>query len=349
MPNEKPDYQCIRCGYNCKRKDYMYKHLFEKTKPCQGCLNDIELTDEIRHCIIKNRRYIIKKQLTKNIINQTINNYNTLNNFINQMDPIAKLDKLLSYQNIDQIDFEEHLDNRLVNRIKRLEDKSYRAPYVLNLENLLELINLVTKVDAEKLKQFSVLFDKKIGRLKIYRDKGWETFIEEFGIKEIVSLIKSYYLDTYELYLIRNLHADCSNISNRQTLNEHIEIYYKFIYIFDLMPTIFGLEDNEILGHSLVETNPHYLEEKYMKLYYSQKNKVKQIERDRIKKRLSKIVKENTAHNIEELNQVILEILKIDEDFRKELFETYQISSNQSDISLAVPDVNELLPPDNID
>lgn len=55
----KPDYQCIRCGYNTHRKSHMVQH-FSNIKPCPAVLNRIDLTDEIKQDILKNRVHMIE-------------------------------------------------------------------------------------------------------------------------------------------------------------------------------------------------------------------------------------------------------------------------------------------------
>lgn len=50
-------YQCPRCGYKSAKKWDMQRHLYGRDKECQGEVEDIELTDEIKESIIKNRIY----------------------------------------------------------------------------------------------------------------------------------------------------------------------------------------------------------------------------------------------------------------------------------------------------
>ena len=53
----KPPYTCCRCGYETRRKDHMEKHLYKLFTQCPGATQDIELTDEIKEAIVKNRVY----------------------------------------------------------------------------------------------------------------------------------------------------------------------------------------------------------------------------------------------------------------------------------------------------
>jgi hypothetical protein len=57
-------YNCIRCNYKTKHKTKMSTHLYKRIKDCPATENDIELTNEIKEYILKNRIYRIPKQIT---------------------------------------------------------------------------------------------------------------------------------------------------------------------------------------------------------------------------------------------------------------------------------------------
>jgi hypothetical protein len=319
MPKKRmTPYQCPRCGYETSEKDRVRRHLYGNKKACPATLNLIDLTDEIRAFVLENRQYSLPKKEIGQIQN-IVNNFNILNNFVNQMDSSDKLTHLLDHQNKKMLGFDDKLENYFENRIKRLEDTSFKAPYTLTQSDLIELVDKLTRVDKNRLEELNVLFDKKIKRFLIYQDSEWANYFEETGITELVNLIKSYYLDNYELYLIRSIHMDGSRVTNRVALNEHLTIYYRFLAIFDLTISVVGTTDEEILGHRLVENSEYYLEDKYLKLYNDQKKLVKQTEKNRIKRQISNIVKENSVHNIAQLNSVLMDLLQINDDFRNKL------------------------------
>jgi hypothetical protein len=146
--------------------------------------------------------------------------------------------------------------------------------------------------------------------------------LEEAGAKELISLFKSYFLNNYEEYLIKHLHGDNVRSLNKVQLKQHLDIYYNFIAVFDLVPFICDMEDQQILGHNLIEHNKNYLAETYMQLYIELKNQLKVSEVNRIKKRIVAIIRENTIQNTSQLNQTLCDLLQLDEKFRKELVET---------------------------
>jgi hypothetical protein len=54
-------YTCPRCDYKNKDKYSIRRHLYDRTQECPAYKNDIELTDEIKEYILKNRVYQIPK------------------------------------------------------------------------------------------------------------------------------------------------------------------------------------------------------------------------------------------------------------------------------------------------
>ena len=56
-PHKKQPYECICCGYATTRKSCMVDHFYKAKKPCPKCINDIDLTDEIKEYILSNRVY----------------------------------------------------------------------------------------------------------------------------------------------------------------------------------------------------------------------------------------------------------------------------------------------------
>ncbi|GAG03953.1 unnamed protein product, partial [marine sediment metagenome] len=112
----------------------------------------------------------------------------------------------------------------------------------------------------------------------------------------------------------------------------HVDIYYKFLIIFDLMPDIQNCSDTDILGYQLIEGNDEYLAEIYIKIYMEQKKQLKRIEQNQIKKKIIDIVKQNTTENLEKLHRVIMDLLKLDDNFRDELLKSRQLLANTEKI-----------------
>ena len=323
----KQPYQCPRCEYMCKIRQDIKKHFSRKT--ICPCKNDIVLTDEIKDFVYINRVYHPPKLNKQQIVNQSINHYNMLNNFLVQMDPLDKIKHLLEYHDKRLLGFEDRLEVHYSYRVDRMENDKYVTPYMLNQENLLSEIDKLSKIDIShdpenKIGLMNILHDRTMKRLKIWSGFEWESFLEDIGAKEIVSLIKSYFFDIYEKYLLIKLHKDGQAGYDRAKIKEHLEIYYKFIGMFDLFPYIIDVTDSEILGHRLKEDNERFLGETYMCLYQKLKISQKQSELNHIKRSVISILKNNTNHNIDQLNQSISELVKVNRDFKEKIVGQYE-------------------------
>ena len=87
-------YTCPCCSYYTAKKTHMYRHLYELLKPCHKSENNIELTNEIKECIMQNRVYHIPKKTETQILIQQINTNPQINNFVNKMETFDKIDTL---------------------------------------------------------------------------------------------------------------------------------------------------------------------------------------------------------------------------------------------------------------
>lgn len=54
-------YQCPACGLTTTRVSNIKKHFYDLQKPCPRVSNDIELTDEIKEYVVKNRVYKVQQ------------------------------------------------------------------------------------------------------------------------------------------------------------------------------------------------------------------------------------------------------------------------------------------------
>ena len=120
-------------------------HFYELKNLCKN-ETGIELTDEIKEYVLEHRKYIP----LKNNANNVINNYNTLNNFIIQMDLITKIEHLLAYQNIKTIDFEANLETHFEKKEKRLNEDKYPYGYYLTHGDMIKIYEVAEKVDLHQ-------------------------------------------------------------------------------------------------------------------------------------------------------------------------------------------------------
>lgn len=321
---QKQLYQCIRCGYSTNDKTKMRKHLYSLKKPCSGHVNDIELSDVIKETILKNKLYKIPEERTpQQIINQTINNYQQINNLINTMDTIEKINRYNEYKNLELIDFEDRIETQFAQTARKLDGKMFRD-FKLNFASIMEVIDSVTlMVDTEKM---NVLYDEIPNKLKIFCYGEWKCLLLEAGIKEIIEKIQACYLDYYECYLHRKLVDTDSNVQYRVEIRERLEEYYKFLAYFNILPYIHGKNNYQVLYS---QDDPKYntyisyndygnysIQDEWLNKYNDLKDSILLSDFNRIKKEVQTIIKKNTKASILELNKKMMEIIQMDENFK---------------------------------
>jgi hypothetical protein len=311
----KHEYECPRCNHRTSHKNDMKKH-FSRKRMCAN-ENGINLTDEIMAVVLEEYKYHPPPKEPSDSKNITINN--TINKYVLKMDFGEKMKHILEYQQKKLLCFEDNLESQFENRVNRLEMNSYPNGYFLDQNDFFKIINNATKVSKENIEEFGIFYRRTIKRLELYSGTSWESFIEEDGVLEVVRLIKSYFLDHYEQYIIRHLYQDGAKTLDRSKLVEHLRIYYRFISIFDLRPHISDLSDCDLLGHRLGEDNEYVLAEKCMGIYSEEKSKLKINEKNQTKRKVINIIKENTIQNSSELDNLVLEILQADDIFRQKL------------------------------
>jgi hypothetical protein len=313
-------YQCIRCGYSTKRKDDMRKHLYSIKSQCPTTKNDLELTEEIKQHILNYRVY--KPPVNKP--NTQITNYNLICNFVGKMTNTEKLEHLLNHTQQKLIDFEDGLESKFESKIDRLANDNFNIPYQLEDKDLYGLINNVTRIDADQFDRLNIIFDKKVNRILFYSCQQWDSTIADYGIIDLVRYLQSYLLNSYEQYLIRNIHGSKYGAQERCDLKKHLEIYYRFIISLGLNPYVCSKNDEEIIGYFLKDNNEYYLEEYYLKWFEELKQEVKQPEKNNVKKQIIKILKDNTSHNVQELNNCVLNLIKADQTFKEQILKLSQ-------------------------
>lgn len=323
----KDDYKCPRCGYCTRQKSHMKKHLYNLLKPCPSLLEDIELTDEIREYILKNRVY--KTKDTKAVV-QTINNYNQfiqISNIINSMDTIDKINFVCDYKGENLLDFEDKLEERFTKVSEKLEQNQLYEHYLKN-PDLLEVIDDITTSDNPN--NVNIVYDSISNKIKIYQYGEWKSYIIDRAIIEIIDKIRVYYLDYYECYLIRKYQNARMNNEHKQLMiiKEYIIEYYKFLLVFDVLPYIHDKNNFEILYPTSDTQNIKKasndieccsIQDEFMKLFKCIKDEVTVTTKAKLKKDIENLIKNNVRSNLSKLNRNMIEFIKMDEEFKKEL------------------------------
>lgn len=312
---KKEPYICIRCGYTTIQKSHIFHHLFKNKKPCPATKNVIELTDEIKQHILDNRIYHIPEE-PKNIVNNIIQNNNTINNFIANMDPIEKINKYITFKNMDLIDFGDTIENGLRDKVQLLENK--RNDIAIDANGLLEIVDQVSSLAKDNIEDFNIIYDDKYNKLKLYEYGSWNESIIISGIKTLLIKIQEFYLDNYESYLIRKIELN-GNCRDKNKSRELLVEYYKFIGCFDIEPDSKNKTDPEILYDDDSDDEMKDISDKYHSLYIKTRDDIKKSYINNTKKQVIDIIKKNSQRNINYLNKNVAGLFHMEEEFKNKL------------------------------
>jgi hypothetical protein len=303
----------------------MKDHLYLRKKKCPALENDIELTDEIKEYILNNRIYKIPKQQNiinpQTVYNQTIINNNTMNNYINKLDTMDKLNKITEHKKIELMGLEFSIEDKYIREIKRLEKDVYKYGFTLKEADFLNIVDTITNV-ADNFEHCNVLYDTAMNKLKLYKG-NWESFILDIGIKELIQLIQDSYLYQYELYLLKKIYGQTGFINYRDNARykESLEEYFRFIGIFDVKPSCYEKMNCDILEND----DEEYTIEEKCRIQY-EKLAIPKSEISKVKKIVTDLIKRNGKNNIKELNKLVIETMNIDEEFKECILENLVIT-----------------------
>ncbi len=314
-------YTCFRCNYKSKNKTCMRRHFDKKKKcPAVSLKHDIELTDEIKEKILENRQYFlpeIKEEKVEPTIIKNITNYNTMYNYINNMDSIEKLDKYMNYKQLETVPLENNIEYKFATRIDKMKEDKFQYGYDLGNNRLFDIIDEISKI--RHLSELNIIYDDKLKELNLFKSGSWENFLVDRGLREIILTMKDFFLDHYEIYLLRKIYVSETNFRKKNEYKEFLEEYYKFIGCFDIKPYIEDKNDCDILGDEDGDYGVYKIEELWMSKYKEIVDNMKRYEINKIKKAVDNILKNNTKKNIKKLNSELIDLITNDEEFKSSL------------------------------
>jgi hypothetical protein len=350
-------YSCIRCGYVTHHKACMRRHFSDLKKPCPSIAHDIELTDHIKQCILDNRVYHIPARPTTHatsthhdasvkVVNQTINQYNTMNNFIAGMGALDKLNTLMSYTKTSLIDFNDSIEHKYARKVKKLDANGFPHTFQLDQQQLLEIFDDVSRAcNAKSLRDFNILYDTRFNRLQLFECGGWDTLLIDSGLKRLLESLQTYYLNSYELYLIRKASSTTEvSARERQDIMTLIADYYRFIASFNVEPCVKYKDDQELYDahQGSGGCSSYSIADKFMELFCKARDQSTRSEIEHNKKKVIDILRSNTQRNIEDLNKCLLNLINMDEDFKTQMISTLPVSIMPSSTS-STPSKNSTL------
>ena len=330
-------YECPRCGYKTEQKVHMRKHLFIKKKPCPNMYN-IELTDEIKNIILSERIYHVPNKNKEIVQNINVNNTFVQNNatIVANMDDVKKLDILHQHMKTMIKPLEMSVWEKY-NEIDMNYDTDDKGMQTLQHKDFYNIIKNVTKWSSKNFDDLNIIcnsskntiliYDKENERLGESDSNNNPTWIESdipTAVKRIICRLQDYPLDSYERYLIRKIVND-----KRADLTNKLQEYYRFIATLNLMP--YACKDNidkRVDDRQLLEDNYRrgttYIYQFY-NMFLDIKREVTDMQRSMLFDIINDTIKGINEENISKLNQTIIDLIGMDEEFRSKLYEIKQI------------------------
>lgn len=316
MRTKNKPYCCPRCGYKTQKKCDIARHFFNKKKLCPGQELELELSDDIKDIVLKNRVYQPPKQDTSSVvtnINTYMQNFTNINTFIANIDTIDKLIKYTDYNKIELLTLDQSVEEKFIAKTRRLENDGYKFGFELKRDDLLDIVDQVS--NAYKFQTFqdlNIYYDSKVNKLKIF-DGEWEEMLTNKGVKKIIETIQNNYWDEYECYLLRKVYCKDGDLFRSQKCKELVEEYYKFIGSFDIEPYSKGKSDDTITSNG---SNDYSISEEWYSRYVRIRDNIKKSEINEMKRNVLDIIRKNSARNVEELNKKVFELFSTDEAFK---------------------------------
>lgn len=302
----KTPYKCPRCHYTTTQKGDMRKHMFNLQKPCPATHHNIELTPEIKEHILNNRVYHVPKQTPQQVLNVQINVNQQIHNYIAKLDSNYKLNAYLDYHNTSLNQLSSQLENDYGDTRRSIEnDTKSISHFKLSTEDIIGIIDKATC--ANDVLNMNVLYDKPTDRLKIFDEDEWESYAFEQGVKELTKKLQDNYLDDYEIYLLQK-YID-SPAFTKQCAKECLQEYYTFLVTFDIKP--FPIQSRD--------SNFYQYKEPSYKIYTCVQEKLTISKMHETKRLVYNMIKKNCLANTLELNQTLMDIIKMDETFRNKI------------------------------
>ena len=134
-------FECPRCNYSTKIKRDMHKHLYLLKKECANIKN-LELTEEIKQCVLKSKVY---HKLPPE--SGTIQNFNILNNYVNGLETLDKLPLFLSYNSKTLMDINDKGEKLHQDAVRKLEEDRTKYPLLIESHKFLEMIDSLVGVN----------------------------------------------------------------------------------------------------------------------------------------------------------------------------------------------------------
>lgn len=183
----------------------MRRHLYDGKTTCKALKRDIILTDEIKEYILENHAYVESNPVTQPpSVTQILNTHNNMINYIANMSTVTKLNELIAYNNAELTDFETVVEEKHSAKFEKFRKGKFKAIVHFDPNNVLAAVDEVTRAQQADMSDFVVRYDDDRYHV-LLEDGNWEMYLQSNFVKYLIDMIVSYYLEAYEIYLIRKL------------------------------------------------------------------------------------------------------------------------------------------------
>ena len=323
-------YTCPRCGYQTTKKDRMHDHMYNLKKVCPAQLSVVvDLTPDVKEFVMNNRVYHVPVQNNPSTvanpvitnINNIVNQYNIVNNFLNNLDTVDKHNMYIQHTSSNVVDFERFVSNKYAGTVLRLEngdDRFYRP------NDFLQLVNEVST--STSMEEFNLVYDATSNKVKIYEFNGWQEFITSSGLLRIIETLKGNLLDTYEINLVQKIRRRDVDARDQAECREYLEELYRFLAVFRLEPSVTNMTNDDIMrGSGDARYNGDEsmtIEEWCCHLYKTIRDRQPSAYVNRLIREIREIVKRNSAVAVRDVNRTVLELFNNDREFRNVVMNT---------------------------
>lgn len=316
----------------------MYKH-FNTKKPCPKLKHDIDLTDAVKEYVLSNRVYVVQSPVPSSAaqvttLNQTINIFNQMNAVIISMDVEEKINALMTKLNAALVPYEVKIGQLCGEDGQNLQygdalDESHHIKYSLKeSEDYYELFDKLSRMEYPNCADIAVLYDDKRKKLLIREGQSWKPYLVDRGIKVIVGWLQNDFLDYYECHLIKRI-VRHPNPGRQKASEELLRLYYSFIDSFGLSPYVDASKtDDEFFEDGC--SSSCEIGSRFHALYIKEKLAMRDGDRERYFKSVKDIVVRNSQHNVLDLNKRLLNLVKLDDDFRQLIIDKFLTSGSPS-------------------
>lgn len=291
----------------------MRRHLTTLKHPCPPTCLKIDLTDEIKETVLTDRFY---KPPALPTITQTINNNQTINNYIAGLDVITKLHELTAFKQKPLLDFETKVEELYEDNVQRFQNDAFKGPVRYEKHHFMDMIHEVARSKSKDMDDLSVFYNRDDDRLYFAAGEGrWDDYMSDPGLRYLIDTVVSYNLEQYEAYLIRKLETRASFGEFKSSLED----YYAFIAAFAIDPWARHKSDADILGSRSHEGFD--IAGRYVTLYARVREDLTDVQRKTTVRSVMDVIKTASKTNIRELNKRIMGILNIDDGFKQAMLQ----------------------------